>query len=204
MTDLNSLAPANSGWELMYATDINNRGQIVGYGVRDGQFQEVCYEEGRTTYCYRFPIYSAFLLSPILEATIDIKPGWDPNTVNPRNRGRIPVAILSTKDFDASSQVDQNSLTFGSTGNEESLVSCNRRPRDVDGDGLKDVMCYFRIRSTGFQCVDTEGILKGKYSRWHAHRRKGFGKDPTMSIDQLMICSIEVWPKFPDFNPAHP
>jgi probable HAF family extracellular repeat protein len=161
MTDLNGLAPANSGWELMYATDINNRGQIVGYGVRDGQFQEVCYEEGGTTYCNRFPIYSAFLLSPIIEAIIDIKPGWDPNTVNPRNRGRIPVAILSTKDFDAPSQVDQNSLTFGSTGNEESLRSCNRRPRDVDGDGLKDVMCYFSIRSTGFQCVDTEGILKG-------------------------------------------
>jgi probable HAF family extracellular repeat protein len=161
MTDLNGLAPANSGWELMYATDINNRGQIVGYGVRDGQFQEVCYEEGGTTYCNRFPIYSAFLLSPIIEAIIDIKPGWDPNTVNPRNRGRIPVAILSTKDFDAPSQVDQNSLTFGSTGNEESLLSCNRRPRDVDGDGLKDVMCYFSIRSTGFQCVDTEGILKG-------------------------------------------
>jgi len=161
MTDLNTLVPANSGWELMYATDINNRGQIVGYGVRDGQFQEVCYEEGGTTYCYRFPIYSAFLLSPILETTIDIKPGWDSNSINPRNRGRIPVAILSTINFDAPSQIDQNSLTFGSTGNEESLLNCNRRPRDVDGDGLNDVICYFNIRSTGFQCVDTEGILRG-------------------------------------------
>ena len=161
MTDLNTLITAYSGWELIYAKEINNRGQIVGYGVRDGQFQEVCYEEGGTTYCYRFPIYSAFLLSPILETTIDIKPGWDPNSINPRNRGRIPVAILSTNDFDAPSQIDQNSLTFGSTGNEESLLSCNRRPRDVDGDGLNDVICYFNIRSTGFQCVDTEGILRG-------------------------------------------
>ena len=176
----------------------------MGYGVRDGQFQEVCYEEGRTTYCYRFPIYSAFLLSPILETTIDIKPGWDPNTVNPRNRGRIPVAILSTKDFDASSQVDQNSLTFGSTGNEESLVSCNRRPRDVDGDGLKDVICYFKDSIDWVPMCRYGRHTKRKYSRWHAHRRKGFGDGRTMSIDQLMICSIEVGPKFPDFTPVHP
>jgi probable HAF family extracellular repeat protein len=32
MTDLNSLLPATSGWVLYSATDINNRGQIVGYG----------------------------------------------------------------------------------------------------------------------------------------------------------------------------
>ncbi len=161
MTDLNTLIPSNSGWELMVATDINNSGQIVGYGVRDGQFQEVCYEENGTTVCYNFPIYSAFLLTPILETTIDIKPGYDPNSVNPRNRGRIPVAILSTKDFDAPSQVDKKSLTFGSTGDEKSLISCNRRLKDVNGDGFNDVVCYFKIRSTGFQCGDTQGILKG-------------------------------------------
>ena len=163
MTDLNTLIPANSGWELMYATDINNSGQIVGYGVRDGQFQRVCYDEDGYgyLYCYNFPIYSAFLLTPILEVTIDIKPGGDSNSINPRNRGKIPVAILSTKDFDAPSQVDQKSLTFGSTGNEESLAFCNRFPKDVNGDGLKDVVCHFSTRATGFRCVDTEGILRG-------------------------------------------
>jgi probable HAF family extracellular repeat protein len=161
MIDLNTLIPVDSGWELMVATDINNRGQIVGFGVRHGQFEEVCNGGGGTNYCYRYPIYSAFLLSPILETTIDIKPGWDPNNINPRNRGRIPVAILSTIDFDAPTQVDQKSLTFGSTGNEESLVSCNRRSKDVDGDGLRDLLCYFNIRSTGFQCADSEGILRG-------------------------------------------
>lgn len=161
MTDLNTLIPANSGWELMYATDINNRGQIVGYGVRDGKFQEVCYEEDGYTHCYNFPVYSAFLLTPISEVTIDIKPGGNPNSINPRNMWRIPVAILSTKDFDAPSQVDQKSLTFGSTGDEESLAFCNRFPKDVNGDGLKDVVCHFYTWATGFRCVDTEGILRG-------------------------------------------
>ena len=164
MTDLNTLIPANSGWELMYATDINNSGQIVGYGVQDGKFQKVCYDEDGYgyLYCYNFPVYSAFLLSPISEVTIDIKPGGDSNSINPRNRGKIPVAILSTKDFDAPSQVDQKSLTFGSTGDETSLAFCNRFPKDVDGDGLQDLVCHFNTQLTGFQCFDTVGILRGK------------------------------------------
>jgi probable HAF family extracellular repeat protein len=165
MTDLNTLIPANSGWELMYATDINNSGQIVGYGIRDGKFKEECYGDDNDTYCYNFPVYSAFLLTPILEGTlevnINIRPGRNSNKVNPRNRGMIPVAILSTKDFDAPSQVDRKSLTFGPTGNEESLAFCNKHPKDVDGDGLKDVVCHFYAQSTGFQCIDTEGTLRG-------------------------------------------
>lgn len=32
VTDLNTLIDAASGWELLQATDINNKGQIVGYG----------------------------------------------------------------------------------------------------------------------------------------------------------------------------
>ena len=32
---------------------------------------------------------------------IDIKPGSDPNPINPGSNGLIPVAILSSEDFDA-------------------------------------------------------------------------------------------------------
>lgn len=35
--DLNSLIPADSGWELQTAQDINNFGKIVGYGKHNGQ-----------------------------------------------------------------------------------------------------------------------------------------------------------------------
>ncbi|NWG02087.1 MAG: DUF3466 family protein [Syntrophaceae bacterium] len=163
MTDLNTLIDANLGWELMYATDINARGQIVGYGVRDGKFQTVCYNDDidDSVLCYHFPIYSAFLLTPIIEVTIDIKPGETTNGVHLRNNGRIPVAILSTIDFDAPRQIDQGSLTFGLTGNEKSKAFCNQRPKDVNGDGLKDLVCYFDIRSTGLSCNDLVGILKG-------------------------------------------
>ena len=36
MRDLNSLIPANSGWVLTEAREINNSGQIVGNGIKDG------------------------------------------------------------------------------------------------------------------------------------------------------------------------
>ena len=37
MRDLNSLIPTNSGWVLTEAREINNGGQIVGNGIKDGQ-----------------------------------------------------------------------------------------------------------------------------------------------------------------------
>jgi hypothetical protein len=36
LVDLNSLLPANSGWQLFQATAINSSGAIVGYGTRNG------------------------------------------------------------------------------------------------------------------------------------------------------------------------
>jgi hypothetical protein len=99
---------------------------------------------------------------PVLEVTIDIKPGSDPNSINPKSKGKIPVAILSTADFDAPGQVDRDALTFGPTGDEASLAFCSRSPEDVDGDGYADLVCHFYTAKTGFQSGDEEGILKGQ------------------------------------------
>jgi hypothetical protein len=72
----------------------------------------------------------------------------------------IPVAILSTDEFDAPEMVDIDSLTFGRTGDEPSLVFCSGA-EDVNGDGLQDVVCHFYTDDIGFQWGDTEGVLKG-------------------------------------------
>lgn len=93
------------------------------------------------------------------EVSIDIKPGSMPNSINPKSSGKIPVAILSKPDFDASASVNINSLTFGHAGTETSLAFCNSE--DVNGDGLIDLMCHFYTQQTGFQAGDTTGILKG-------------------------------------------
>ena len=99
---------------------------------------------------------------PVVEVTIDIKPGSDPNSINPKSKGKIPVAILSTLDFDAPSEVDQDSLTFGPTGDEDSLAFCSPSPEDVNDDGYYDLVCHFYTQSAEFKCGDEWGYLKGQ------------------------------------------
>ena len=100
-------------------------------------------------------------MAPCNEALIDIKPGSDPNSINPKSKGQIPVAILSTPDFDAPNQVDPDTVTFGRTGDEDSLAFCNASPEDVNGDGLDDLVCHYFTQETGFQAGDEAGFLKG-------------------------------------------
>jgi alpha-tubulin suppressor-like RCC1 family protein len=103
---------------------------------------------------------AAPLAVPLVVA-IDIKPGESPNNINPRSNGNIPVAILSTAQFNAVTQVDTTSLSFGRTGDERSLLRCNGDGEDVNGDGLKDLVCLFETRKAGFTPTDSAGVLKG-------------------------------------------
>ncbi len=103
----------------------------------------------------------AFELVQTMTVTIDIKPGEGPAPINAKSKGSIPVAVLSGPTFDAVTQVDQTSLTFGHTGSEKSLAFCSG-PQDVNGDGLLDLVCHFDTQLTQFQAGDTKGILKGK------------------------------------------
>ena len=92
---------------------------------------------------------------------IDIKPHSFPNSIKTRSRGRIPVAILSSPTFDATTEIDKNTPTFGKSGDEPSLAFCKNGNEDVNDDGLLDVVCHFYTQDTGFQVGDTKGILKG-------------------------------------------
>jgi len=56
-------------------------------------------------------------------------------------------------------------LTFGPTGNEDSLAFCNPGGEDVNDDGLPDLICHFRSRLAGFASGDTIAILKGSTSQ---------------------------------------
>ena len=103
--------------------------------------------------------YVVTVLPPL---NIDIKPGSFPNSINPNSQGTIPVAILSSSNFDAPSRVDKNSLRFGRSGEERSLAFCNSGGEDVNGDGLLDLVCHFNTGDTDFTPGDTQGVLKGK------------------------------------------
>jgi hypothetical protein len=93
---------------------------------------------------------------------IIIKPGdTQPATINAKSNGKTPVAILSDTNWSAPANVDQSSLTFGETGNEQSLAHCDGSV-DVNGDAILDLVCTFYTQETGFKDTDTTGTLKGK------------------------------------------
>ncbi|HKW77104.1 MAG TPA: hypothetical protein VJN64_16345 [Terriglobales bacterium] len=101
-----------------------------------------------------------YLATFAIPVAIDVKPGEDPPSINPGSNGKTPVAILSTSTFDAPAQVDPASLTFGRTGDEQSVAFCSGA-EDVNGDGLPDLVCHFRTNLTGFQAGDTVATLQG-------------------------------------------
>ena len=141
-----------------YFPDINDKGQIVfTQMLAEGPY----YDELEGEW-YGKAITRPYLAEPVLYLNIDIMPFSYQNIIILRKLGLISVAILSTEDFDAFNEVDKTSLTFGKTGNEESLAFFLWWPIDANGDGYGDLFCYFWTEKTGFQVSDTEGILMGK------------------------------------------
>jgi hypothetical protein len=101
------------------------------------------------------------LMPATQQVMIDIKPGnrqFAP--INPHAKGTIPVAILWSSDFDPS-EIDENSLKFGPTGNEASFRRCNKEAQDVNGKGPRDRVCHFDMEKAGFRRGHTAGVLKG-------------------------------------------
>jgi hypothetical protein len=112
----------------------------------------------------------------VKQISIEIKPGEDKVApINPKSRGKIPVALLGSADFDAMS-VDNKSLTFGSTGDENSLFKCDQTGEDVNSDGWLDKVCHFNNQDANFVKGDLEGTLKGKLNDGTAFEGKGLLK----------------------------
>ena len=98
----------------------------------------------------------------IMQISMEIKPGNDDVSppINPRSRGKIPVALLGSGAFDVK-DVDVSSLTFGASGYERSLHKCAKQPKDVNRDGFPDLLCHFYTERTGFDGSHLEGRLNG-------------------------------------------
>ncbi len=92
---------------------------------------------------------------PPYEVEIDIKPGSYPNSINLKSKGVIPVAILTSEDFDAAT-VDPETVVFADASPVHYAVE------DVDYDGDYDLILHFRTQETSIASGDTEACLIGE------------------------------------------
>lgn len=102
------------------------------------------------------------LSPPPLAVVIDIKPGSFPNSINLGSGGTVPVAILSSATFDATT-VDPTTVTLASApvklkGKGTPMASF----QDVNGDGLLDLVVHVTTEALELSETDTEAVLDGK------------------------------------------
>ncbi len=97
----------------------------------------------------------------VLPIGIDIRPGVDRIArVDPKSRGVIPVALLSSEGFDAR-KVDSGSVRFGPTGKEATALRCTKRGVDVNHDRARDMVCIFDNQATRFDPTHDKGKITG-------------------------------------------
>jgi len=159
-----------SGSALIFSTYLGGDGQDVGRSITVEPAGDA-YVTGQTI-STEFPTVNAFQANVsgsfdafvtkfgfVIEAVIDIKPGSDPNSINPKSNGVIPVAIVTTGNFDATT-VDPLSVAFGPNGATE--FHGKGHIQDADGDGDLDLVLHFKTQDTGIQCGDTQASLTGQ------------------------------------------
>jgi hypothetical protein len=111
---------------------------IYGYGAT----HSVVFEDITVTGCHW------------TEVSIDIKPGSDPNSINLKSKGVVPVAVLTTDDFDAST-VDPETVLFAD------VEPVRWKMEDVDDDGDMDMLFHFKTQELNLDENSTEATLTG-------------------------------------------
>ena len=94
---------------------------------------------------------------------VDIKPGSYPNRINLSSKGLVPVAVLTTSDFDArqftpemAHLTDANTaLTQGCTG----ALAVRWALDDVNGDGRPDLVFFFNTQDLDLTASSTAASL---------------------------------------------
>ena len=99
------------------------------------------------------------ILAPqFLEVVIDIKPGSDPNSINLSSAGVIPVAILSSETFDATIDLDRDTVSLA--GARVNLVGKSNNflchEEFVNEDDLLDLVC--QVETAQFLIEEGESL----------------------------------------------
>ena len=107
--------------------------------------------------------------------SIDIKPGSTPNRINLSSNGLIPVAVLSTQDFDATHFIPE--MAHLSDANTAMTQMCSGAAAvrwnldDVNHDGRLDLVFFFRTQDTDLALNSTNAtfMAHGSYDATDIH-----------------------------------
>ena len=100
--------------------------------------------------------------TPVL---IDVRPGEEPNAINLSARGLLPVALLTTPDFDASLFMPQKEHVHLSDADVPMDMGCvganpvRWKLDDANGDGQTDLVFFFRIQDLNLSMDSTAARL---------------------------------------------
>jgi hypothetical protein len=116
--------------------------------------------------------------------TIDIMPGTSPNRINLKSKGVVPVAVLTSPDFDASQFVPvmahltdaDTAMTMPCTG----AMAVRWAREDVNGDGLPDIVFFFKTQDLNLTSNSTAATLM-------AHGSYGSSELHIMGTDSVII-----------------
>ena len=163
------LAP---GYALLDDDDLNS--SIGGHRITESGMYTVAVTNGGATFSGGgmvsggIPSFGSYSLRlsgmsmASMEINIDVKPRRHKVArINLKKKRSVKVAILGGPDFDVA-KIDRDSLTFGATGKEYTLRKCKRRLKDVNRDGMPDLVCKFRLKGTNFEADSTKAYLSGE------------------------------------------
>jgi len=105
------------------------------------------------------------LVPSVVTVRVDIKPGATRNPICLRSDRLIPVAIVTTDTFDATT-VDPNTVCFGDA-DDPAQPDCTEafgsgQIEDVNGDGRPDLLLTYETSQTGIDLGDTQACLTGE------------------------------------------
>ncbi|MEK7151441.1 MAG: hypothetical protein AAB784_01855, partial [Patescibacteria group bacterium] len=138
----------------LFHLDGTNWANITESGYPDTVNNIIC---GLTT---SFSDFAIFEKKQIL-ASVDIKPGTYPNTINLGSKGAVSVAVFSTTDFDATT-IDPRTVTLANASiKRKSNGAAMYSFEDVNGDGLLDLVVHFDKKDLQLSETDTVANLVG-------------------------------------------
>lgn len=118
---------------------------------------------------------------PPVPVSVDVKPGDVVSKINLSSNGRLPVAVLSTLDFDASMLRPMMAHLHDATAPMDCSGAALRwNYSDVNGDRLLDLVFFFRVQDLALTASTTDVMLM-------AHGMYGGEEIHIMGMDAVIV-----------------